>query len=129
MSFVCVSASTKSSMSQGWELIKEKKKIRKQENKHSFKKKELVQEDKDSVKKTRSRPRNRQRKRKVFLFFLIVFLDAFVVEIVFSGSRLSFLERGLFYLLLQTNLVLILQSWQISCEFMSRVRSSSYILL
>ena len=100
MSFVCVSASTKSSMSQGWEFIKEKKKVRKQENTHSFKKKELVQEDKNSVKKTRSRPRNRPRKKESFSLFLDRFLGRFLgrdrlflVEIVFSWASSFFLER------------------------------------
>ena len=80
---------------------KRKKKIRKQENTHSFKKLrtcsrniELVQEKKNSLKKSRSRPRKRTRTKKVF--FLERFLRRFSVEIVFSWASSFFLSKFFF---------------------------------
>ena len=84
-----------------WELIKERKKVRKQENTHSFKKKkELAQEKENSLKKTRSRPRKRLRKKESF--FLVrslgrerVFLSEFFFflnECVFSYFLFSFIN-------------------------------------
>ena len=57
---------------QGWEFIKENKKVRKKENRTRPRKRSRKQENKR--KKTRSRPRKRPRKkRKKILSFFIVF--------------------------------------------------------
>ena len=57
---------------------------RKKENMHASSKKELAQENTLSTKKA---------SKKVFLFFLIVFLDAFLVESVFSWASSFFRGR------------------------------------
>ena len=80
----------------GGEFIKEKKKIRKQENTHSSKKKELVQEKTIMVKNTRSRPRKRSRKKK--FYFLERFLSrerVFFSEFFFSCTS-SFVRVRVF---------------------------------
>ena len=64
---------------QGWEFLKEKKKARKQETrKHA-----LLQEKRNSLKKTDPQPRKRPRKKN-FLFYRVFFLDAFFVEGFFN---------------------------------------------
>ena len=65
--------------SEGWEFIKEKKKVRKQENTHSFKKKRTCSRKRNSLKNTRSRQKSVQendQEKKLFLF--LWFLERFL---------------------------------------------------
>ena len=93
----------------GWEFIKEKKKVRKQENTHSFKKKKLIQEKTIIVKKimlSTKRPTQIWSRKKCSFFFSWSFLGRervflskffFLDDCVFSWRSACFLVFLLFF--------------------------------